>query len=241
MFDSGRDQAAGLRCLFEARPLLFLGIGCTSADPRDRDGANALAHALQRAGRRPMVLDLLGDDVGPGARGSRTRHASRRVSIARVEAHRLLDPDADSRDLAALARSLREHALQCGSDADIALVIADPLRLADVAAALTDRIVLIAPGDAASLARLYAQLKAVRLAHGMTRFVAAFRDARSSQAVLAAHRRLSETAARFLGAAVEFGGVLPSGDQDVHAWDRLAAAAIDWARPLEVARAAAPN
>jgi len=241
VFDSDRDQAAGLRCLFEARPLLFLGLGCTSADPRDRDGANALARALQRAGRRPMVLDLLGDDAGAGPRGSRARHGSRRTPIAPVEAHRLLDPDADSRDLAALARSLREYALQCGSDADIALVIADPLRLADVAAALTDRIVLIAPGDAASLARLYAQLKAVRLAHGMTRFVAAFRDARSSQAVLAAHRRLSETAARFLGAAVEFGGVLPNGDQDVHAWDRLADAAIDWARPLEVGCAAAPN
>ena len=35
--------------------------------------------------------------------------------------------------------------------------------------------------------QIYAQLKAVRLAHGMTRFVAAFRDARSSQAILAAH------------------------------------------------------
>jgi hypothetical protein len=241
VFDSGRDQASGLRGLFEARPLLFLGLGCASGDPRDREGATALAHALQRAGRRPMVIDLLGDDARPSGSGHRGRQAPRGASIARVEAYRLLDPDADSNDLAALARSLREHALQCGSDADIALVIADPLRLADVAAALTDQIVLIAPGDAASLARLYAQLKAVRLAHGTTRFVAAFRDARSRHAVLAAHRRLSETAARFLGAAVEFGGVLPTGDHDLGAWDRLAASAIDWARPFDLAHAAAPN
>ena len=229
MFDSGRDQAAGLRCLFEARPLLFLGLGCTSADRRDRDGANALAHALQRAGRRPMVLDLLGDDVGPGARGSRTRQASRRVSIARVEAHRLLDPDDDARDLAALARSLREHALQCGSDADIALVIADPLRLADVAAALTDRIVLIAPRRRRAFARLCAA-QGGQAGARMTRFVAAFAT-RDQQAVLAHRRcrrrpsrrrcRVRRRAAERRPGRARLGSPLPP--------------VIDWARPLKCA------
>lgn len=238
MFDSGRDQASGLRRMFGARPLLFLGIGCASGDPRDRAGVTELAHALQRAGRRPIIIDLLGDDARPE---SRDCPAPRQSAIARVEARRLLHPCADSGDLAALAQSLREHALQRGLDADIALAIADPLRLADVAAALTDRIVLIAPGDVASLAHLYAQVKAVRLAHGVTRFVAAFRDARSRQLVLAAHRRLAETAARFLGAAVEFGGVLPSGDHDLRAWDRLAVDAIGWACPIGTAPAATPH
>lgn len=239
MFESGRDQAAGLRHLFEARPLMFLGLGCASGDPRDRAGATALARALQRAGRRPIVIDLLGDDARPAARAAGSRADARSAGVARVAAHRLLEPDADARDLAALARSLREHALRCGSDADLVLVVADPLRLADMAAALTDRFVLIASGDAASLARLYAQVKAVRLAHGVTRFVTAFRDARSRQGLLAAHRRLSETAARFLGAAVEFGGVLPAGDHDLSAWDRLAADAIDWARPIDAGPAPA--
>lgn len=239
MFDSGRDQAAGLRRMFGARPLLFLGIGCASGDPRDRADVTELARALQRAGRRPVIIDLPGDD-DPLPQGS-GRPASRQPPIAQVEAHRLLPLRADERDLAVLAQSLRERALQRGLDADFALAIADPLRLADVAAALTDRIVLIAPGDAASLAHLYAQVKAVHLAHGVTRFVAAFRDARSRQRVLVAHRRLAETAARFLGAAVDFGGVLPSGGHDLRAWDRLAADAIGWACPIGSAPAAMPH
>lgn len=238
MFDSGRDQASGLRRMFAARPLLFLGIGCASGDPRDLAGATGLAHALQRAGRQPIIIDLLGDGDRPEMRAGRDRAALRQPAITRVEAHRLLDPCAGARELAALAQSLREQALQRGLDADIALAIADPLRLADVSAALTDRIVLIAPGDLASLAHLYAHVKAVRLAHGVTRFVAAFRDARSRQMVLGAHRRLAQTAARFLGAAVEFGGMLPSGEHDLRAWDRLAADAIGWACPIDTAPAA---
>lgn len=208
MFESGLDQAFGLRRMFAAPPLL-LGLGCARGDAADQAGVAGLARALQRAGRRPVLIDLLGE------RGRRIANAG---------------------DLVALAQRLRGEGRRRGAEPDLALVMADPLRLADVAAALNDRIVLFAPGDASSLAQLYAQVKAVRLAHGVTRYVAAFRDARSRQVALDAHRRLADTAARFLGAAVEFGGLIPALDRDPRAWDRFAADAIGWACPLHGVR-----
>lgn len=206
MFEGGLDQAFGLRRLFAPRQLLLLGLGCARGDAADQAGVAGLARALSRAGRLPVLIDLLGE------RG-------RRVSTAH--------------DLVALAQRLRGEGRQRGAEPDLALVMADPLRLADVAAALNDRIVLLAPGDATSLAPLYAQVKAVCLAHGVTRYVTAFRDARSRQVALDAHRRLADTAARFLGAAIEFGGLIPALDRDPRAWERLAADAIGWACPLD--------
>lgn len=239
MFERGLDQALGLRRLFAPRPLLLLGLGCARGDASDRAGVGALAHALQRAGRRPVLIDLLGEHgrrIGAGGCGE---WPSAGRAIDRIDACEALGEGATAHDLVALVTRLRGQGPQPGAEPDVALVMADPLRLADVAAALNDRIVLFSPGDASSLARLYAQVKAVRLAHGVTRYVAAFRDARSRQGALDAHRRLADTAARFLGAAIEFGGLIPLPDRDLRAWDRFAADAIGWACPLDDAHAPA--
>jgi hypothetical protein len=219
--------------MFAPRPLL-LGLGCARGDASDRAGVVALARALQRAGRRPVLIDLLGERAGrTGRDDGRGQGPTADGAIDRIDACAALGEDATAHDLVALANRLRGQGRQRGAEPDVALVMADPLRLADVAAALNDRIVLFAPGDASSLAQLYAQVKAVRLAHGVTRYVAAFRDARSRQGALDAHRRLADTAARFLGAAIEFGGLIPAPDRDPRAWDRFAADAIGWACPLD--------
>ena len=238
MFERGLDQAFGLRRLFAPQPLWLLGLGCARGDASDRAGVAALAQALQRAGRRPVLIDLLGERGGRIDAGGRGQRSSTGRAIDRIDACEMLGEGATAHDLVALANRLRGQGRQRGAEPDVALVMADPLRLADVAAALNDRIVLFAPGDASSLARLYAQVKAVRLAHGVTRYVAAFRDARSRQGALDAHRRLADTAARFLGAAIEFGGLIPA-DRDPRAWDRFAADAIGWACPLDGAHAPA--
>lgn len=244
MFERGLDQAFGLRQMFASgpRPLLLLGVGCARSDASDRAGVAALAHAFQRAGHRPLLIDLLGDVDVRGASGDGGRQRSAPGSaISRVDARRLLEPGAGPDELAALAKSLRDQGSWCGIETDMALVVANPLRLADLAAALNDRIVLFAPGDAPSLAQLYAQVKAVRLAHGVTRYVAAFSDVRSRQGALEAHRRLADTAARFLGAAIEFGGLIPPTGRDLRAWDQFAADAIGWACPFDDALASITN
>lgn len=213
MFEPGRDQASGLRRLFEGSPLPLLALGCASGDRSDRAGAHALADALQRAGRRALLIDLLGEIDGMDAHRDPDEHP---------DVHRLFGADARAQDLADLLATLRAPGRRQARPLDVVLVAADPLRLGDLAAGLTDAIVLLAPGELASLARVYAQIKALRLAHGMAHYVAAFRDAHSYESALASHRRLADAAARFLSAKVSFGGVVATGSIDRAGWDRLA-------------------
>ncbi len=242
MFEPIRDQAAGLRRLFRPRGLSLLPLGCTTGDALDRAGATQLARALQRAGRRPLVIDLLGDldrrsdrsgaMPAPGA-GAPARDDIEHVEgVERIDAHRLLPAGADGQELKRLTDALRARAMRAGADFDIALIAADPLRLADLMVGLTDRIVLLARGESDALARVYSQIKALHLAHGLTDYFTTFRDSGSRANALASHRRLADTAARFLGAAIEFGGVVGAAQRDSRCWDRLAVDAMRWARPV---------
>lgn len=209
MFEAGQDQATGLRRLFAPTQLALLPLGCATGDAFDRRSVAQIARALQRAGRRPLLLDFLADGA-------------------------LLPRRAGAAELAALAHRLREQAHRDGVHFDVALVAADPLRLADLTAGMADRIVLLVRGEDGALAQVYSLIKALRLAHGLARYVATFREPACRQAVLGSHRRLADAAALFLGAAIEFGGVVGSGADATAAWDRLAANAIGWIQPMAV-------
>ncbi len=211
------DQAAGLRHLFAPPMPALLPLGCARADERDRACASALAAALRRHGRRPLLLDLTGEG-----------------------GHGLLGAEGAFDDLADLAFSLHRGRAAAGRACDVLLVFADPLRLADLVAGTTDRLLLLADADEASLAHVYAQIKAVGLAHGLTRQVVAFRDTNPGRA-LAAHRRLADTATRFLGTTIEFGGAVSAIAEGALAWDRLAADACRWIRPVEQRVSKHPN
>lgn len=230
MFEATRDQAAGLRRLFRPRAMSVMPLGCATGDAVDRAGALQLARALQRAGHRPLLIDLL-------AHGARGGELERVDEVGRIGARRLLPADADSHDLVALIDAARVRARHEDADFDIALVAADPLRLADLTARLTDRIVLLARGESDALARVYSQIKALHLAHGITDYFTTFRDAGSRASALASHRRLAETAARFLGAAIQFGGVVGAAQRDTRCWDRLASDAIRWVGPACTSKA----
>ncbi|NLD67819.1 MAG: hypothetical protein GX644_03290 [Limnobacter sp.] len=209
------DQAAGLRHLFAPSMPALLPLGCARGDDRDRACASALAAALRRHGRVPLLLDLTGD-AGRG----------------------LLGADGAFDDLADFAFSLHRSRAAVGRSCDVLLVLADALRLADLVSGATDRLLLLAEADESALAHVYAQIKAVGLAHGMTRQVVAFRDAEPGRAA-SVHRRLADTAARFLGTTIEFGGVVGAGAAS--AWDRLAADACRWIRPVEQGLGCHPN
>ncbi len=235
VFELGRDQASGLRGLFAPAPLSLLPLGCATGDACDRRGAMALARALQRAGRRPLLIDLL--DGEPPARGD--EHDARALSneggtdVVRIAGCRLLAHGADADDLVALSLSLYQRGLRCGLACDVVLVAAEPLRLADLAAGLTGRLVLLARADAASLAQVYAQIKAVGLAYDLSHHVVAYQAAVSADSARLAHRRLAGTAARFLDTQLDFGGSIAPGASDTGTWDRLAADALRWVRPIE--------
>lgn len=215
MFEPARDQAAGLRRLFRAGRPVLLPLGCTSGDAAERAAVAALAQALAGAGHRPLLLDLLGGAAPDGA-------------FARIDADRLLGPGAGARELFALIRSLRGRA---AGGFDVVLIAADPLRLADLTAGVAQRIVLVGRAQRSGLAHAYAQVKALHLAHGLGDYVTAFLDADSPASALAWHRRLADAAARFLGVAVEFGGVLAA-RVDRGERDRFALDALGWSSPM---------
>lgn len=219
MFDPARDQAAGLRRLFGPQPMNLLPLGCTMGDASDRAGVEAMASALVRAGRRPLLVDLLG--VGP---------VPRERSFARIDADALLPDGAGTRDFTRFFESLGRRTTNGAGTFDVALVAADPLRLADLTAGVAERIVLVARTRGEGLARTYSQIKAMHLAHGFRAYCAVFLDAHSRAAALASHRRLADTAARFLGAAIEFGGT-----HDAIGEARFADDALRWSQPLEAA------
>ncbi len=222
MFEPSRDQAAGLRRLFGPQPMNLLPLGCSMDDASDRAGVEAMASALVRAGRRPLLVDLLGDSG-----------VSRERSFAHIDAGALLPDGAGTRDLTRFFESLGRRTMDGAGAFDVALVAADPLRLADLTAGVVDRIVLVARTRGEGLARTYSQIKAMHLAHGFRTYCALFLDARSRAAALASHRRLADTAARFLGAAIEFGGA-----HDTIEEERFADDALRWSQPLEAASAA---
>lgn len=219
MFEAARDQAAGLRRLFRPQPMSLLPLGCTMVDASERAGVESMARALARAGRRPLLVDLLGGANG----GVRAGHP---CSYAHIDANALLPEGAGTRDFARFLESIARPVHGGDRGFDVALVAADPLRLADLAAGVADRIVLVARARGDGLARTYSQIKAMHLAHGFRAYCAVFLDAGSRSAALASHRRLAETAARFLGAAIEFGGTHDAIDEA-----RFTAEALRWARP----------
>ncbi|MBN9425120.1 MAG: hypothetical protein J0H09_01320, partial [Burkholderiales bacterium] len=202
MFEPGLDQAAGLRRLFvPARPLL-LPLACASGDAADRHAAHEMARALARLGHRPLLIDLLGDAAtaapegfAVGAVGGRRAAAGR--GIVRLDAHWLLG-GCDAHDLARLLDETQRRELARGHALDVALVAAPTLRLADLCAGLTDRLLLLARSDAESLPAIYSQIKAIGLAHGLGRWLAVFRNAHSQRDAVSCHRRLADTATPFL-------------------------------------------
>ncbi|MDT3677587.1 MAG: hypothetical protein ROZ64_01965 [Burkholderiaceae bacterium] len=214
MFEAGRDQAAGLRQLFPSRQPCLLPLGCTPGDARERAGVEAIVRALTRLGRRPLLVDLLGGAA-----------VARRPSYAVIDANAMLPSGANSHELGQLLDALAQRAPW--RSFDVAIVAAEPLRLADLSAGLADRIVLATRAGSDGLTRTYSQIKAMHLAHGFRSYCTVFVDAASQAAAIASHRRLADAAARFLGAAIEFGGARDALDEG-----HIAADALRWSQPL---------
>lgn len=219
MFEPGRDQAAGLRQLFAPSHLLMLPLACGFGDEAEREAVDLLVRALERIGRRPMVVDMLESPA-------RSQRAQRTVGGSDLPAG-VLSGRAGGEEFGEFLRWMHDLSAQEGEFHDLALVAAEPLQLADLTAGLCDRMLLLTRDGDRGVARAYSQIKALRMAHGLARYQAAFVEPRSRASATAAHRRLADTAALFLGASIEYGGAIGA-QSDRSSWDRFAEVATGW-------------
>lgn len=215
MFETALDQAAGLRTLFPVQRTSVLALGCTAGAPGRQAGVDAIVQALARAGYRPLLIDLSGESSGQrhrSAGGIIVSPAGASGDVARIDADALLPEGCGGDELAGFIGSLSGRVPGRRSSFDLAVVAADPLRLADLAAGALERIVLLARARADELALLYSQVKAIHLAHGFRAYCTVFPDTASRRVALSMHRRLADAAGRFLGVPIDFGGALDTLD-----------------------------
>lgn len=260
MFERREDQAAGLRELFARRDVRVLPlVGHVDQAPFVVN----LAAALSMIGRRTLVLD--------GERGCVAPTVGLR---ARWDLSHLLAGDLSFRDVAMrsregfwvmpAARGLATLA-RAGADAedlfsgfsrldepfDTVLACAAPETLAPLLARRGEETALVCGTSVHDIAQAYAQIKAMRIGHGLSRFRVIFSRAPSLADATAAHQRLADTVERFLGAELAFGGAIESqgalskaerarasvfsvaaDSQAARAFERLAASCLDWPLPV---------
>ncbi len=262
MFEAALEQASGLRRLFRQRTMRLLPV---IADPRPADSASFalnLAAALGRAGWNPIVIDAHRQGVA-SLLGLELRHDLEDLIEGRCRFAQALRRGRDGvpvlaaqRGFDALARDPRAAEAVFSAVAslegayDVALVHAPAASLGALLQAQDVETTLLCGPDEADLTETYARLKSMVNDYRMSQFRVIFDGFDSQADVAACHRRLAAVAARFLDAAVSFGGsVARDADLDeavrertsvfaiaargpaARAFERIASAAHEWRLP----------
>lgn len=206
MLDRGDDQASGLRRSMRHRGGAVLPVAGAGEHP---DFVVRLAQAFADGGMRTTVVSDF-DAVLDGFARARPR--------ARLTAlHSLQAGDALGR-LPVLA-----------SRADVVLVAVDDGRLARGLALPASEAVVLAGADTESLATAYARIKALVGLGSIRDVCTLFGRGSGGAPARLGHARLAQTAARFLGVEIAFGGAAPDASMP-QAYRRLADDLADWAR-----------
>jgi flagellar biosynthesis protein FlhG len=248
MFESTLDQASGLRRLFNPRRLRLLPVVADTRPGGSAVFALNLAVALSRVGSRPVVIDahragvsaLVGleprfelDDLIEGRCRAAQVLCRSAEGVPVLPASRGLgplcsDPLAADAVFSAVA-SLREGY-------DVAVFHASGALLGSLMPSRTTETALLCGPAEADLALTYAWLKALVRTFSLTRFRVFFDGVGSERQAQELHRRLSEVSARYLDAAVMFGGAV-GGDPGLDLAVRSRASVFSMAAQGPAARA----
>jgi flagellar biosynthesis protein FlhG len=244
------DQAAGLRRLLARPAVRVLALASVLAPQAQALLAVQLGAALARRGARPVLLDA-SDGEAAAALGLAPRHdllellegrrAFHEAALAGPEGLRVLGgargiaalehADADGwRGMFAAFGALREPA-------GVVLLNLAPggLRAAGRASGGAVDVGLALGASASGVTAAYALVKAAQQLHGQRRFRLLFVDAAPAEAIALA-ARMRDTARRFLGAQLAYGGALPPARSPADLTS-LADGCLEWALP-EFAQAA---
>jgi hypothetical protein len=206
MLDRGLDQASGLRRSMPRRGGAVLPVAGAGEHP---EFVVRLAQALADGGTRVAVVSDF-DAVIDGIRGARPR--------AGLAALQSTQAGAGLHRLSAIAE---RHAL--------VLVAVDDGRLARGLALPATEAVVLAGADTESLALAYTRIKALVDLGSIRDVCTLFGRGSGGAPARLGHERLAQTAARFLGVELAFGGAAPDTSLPSD-YRRLADDLADWAR-----------
>jgi flagellar biosynthesis protein FlhG len=236
MRDHPRDQATGLRALFDQRLRTTLSIA--------GDGGTAvtlnLAAALARVWQRVLVLDRSNGETAT-ALGLKARYELAHVLAGDRRMTDVLLSGPEGITLLPAARGLPRLAEGSGPWQERVAVWIDPYSTAfnvwlinglPPASTVAEAPVLfvLAP-TADALTAAYAQIKALARNHGQREFRIVVRRAKSETAAFATYSNVADTAREFLAARLQYCGYIPRDDSAAladscspcgHAFARLA-------------------
>jgi flagellar biosynthesis protein FlhG len=218
MFDAAIDQAAGLREMFESPPgLAVVSMAATRRGMGFRTLVTSIAAGYAKLGQKVIIIDS-GAAGTARALGMRLKHdlanlLSGERQIQEVAAKTtegffvmsakkgipaFVASESDPAELLLGLRRLREPfdvALLAGEVAEVAAMTSDQ-----------DDLIFVTNADADALTATYAEIKRAHTGHGQTAFRVLINRVDGEREGIAAFKRMADTARKFLGVSIEYGG-----------------------------------
>jgi len=221
MPDALRDQATGLREMFEPAPgLAVLPITAARQGTSFHSLVTNIAAGHARRGRQVIVIDCQARGVAH-ALGMRPHHDLAEMLSGECPLAEVAMATADGFHILPAQQGIADFVRNAGDTTELFLGfrrLSAPYDVAILAggaqqvAALTqdqDDLVMVTDPEGEALTAAYADIKRAHAEHGQHGFRVVLSRVDDEQQGLAAFRRLAQTARRFLGVRVEYGGSVP--------------------------------
>jgi flagellar biosynthesis protein FlhG len=216
-----RDQATGLREMFEPPPgLAVLPMAATRLGTGFHSLVTNIAACYARSGQRVIVIDTSAKGVAH-ALGLRINHDLANLLSGEREFHDVAVSAAEGFHVLKAQKGIPEFARTAGDPAELFLGfrrLAEPFDIAILAghvadvAAMTrsqDDVVFVTNPESEALTATYAGIKRAHAEHGQNAFRLLINRVDDEHEGIVAFKRLADTARKFLGVSIEYGGSIP--------------------------------
>lgn len=218
MLESARDQATGLREMFEPPPgLAVLPMAATRRGVGLHSLVTNIAAAVARQGPRAIVIDADAKGVAD-VLGLRMPHDLADLLSGERSIHDVAVQTAEGYSVLNARKGLPEFVQMSGDAAQLFAgfrrldtpfdfaILAGPAH--EIAAMTRDRddLIMVTSPEGDALTATYAEIKRAHADHAQTAFRVVVNRADDEREGAAAFKRLADAARRFLGISVEYGG-----------------------------------
>lgn len=216
-----RDQATGLREMFEPPPgLMVLPMAAARLGTGFHSLVNNIAACYARLGQRVIVIDTGAKGVAH-ALGLRVPHDLADLLSGTREFHDVAVPAAEGFHVLKAQKGITELAKLADDPAELYLGfrrLEEPFEIAILAghvadvAAMTrseDDLVFVTNPESEALTATYAGIKRAHVEHDQHAFRVLINRVDNPHEGIVAFKRLADTARKFLGVSIEYGGAVP--------------------------------